>query len=665
VASNKGGYIPFTLILWDDITMLRTLLMVAALVLGLLSPPPPALASTVAPIVVAAHNGSVQVAGLSNGSLVWRKNGENAWKSANLTLGKNAVSNMHWNGKYFVATSFFGIARSTDGIQWTQFTVPAGQAFDPGNIISDSEFFKRGSMNAGAIQQFLNSKAPTCQSGFVCLKDYAEKTFDRPKSAMCDAYRSPGRETAAQIIARVSQACGVAAEVLIVLLQKEQSLVTHSAPTSGRYQIATGYACPDTAPCKSEFFGFYNQVYHAAKQFKRYANPPGTSAFFNWYPVGKASNVLYHPNSLCGKTPVVISNQATAGLYYYTPYTPNANSLQAFTGLGDGCSSYGNRNFWRLYNLWFNQTKNYETWYLHAGKTHLVIDHQGTVAIGNSSLSSWSVGTKVSGSLKHKIRSVGYLTNGDIAVVRGDGAIYSTEDGIQWVKNDKTSQVSPSSWVIPVLNGALVGAPEPPTNIEVSVTDRVTVSWSAPSGTIQGYFIYLLDRKGVVLVQESLEVSDGQSLTFDLPESVVSGLVPRNQYTIAVSASNEQFGEGNRGQSPKSRFTIGAPLSPGFVETLDNDGDVTVTWSPSPPGGGMGIIGYRVYVFDRKGKVIGRSEIIEPSGDPPFSVRLSDAVPQFLTLTAGAQYRVAVTAENQLAESARPSGKKLALHRVQ
>jgi hypothetical protein len=196
---------------------------------------------------------------------------------------------------------------------------------------------------------------------------------------MCGEYKSGGRETAAQIIARVSAACGVSAEMLLVLLQKEQSLVTHQSPSATRFKIATGYACPDTAPCDSLYFGFYNQVYHAAKQFKRYANPPGTSTFFTWYPVGKKSNVLFHPNSLCGRTPVTVKNQATAGLYYYTPYTPNGPSLQSFSGTGDACSSYGNRNFWRIYNLWFNPTKSYSTWYLHAGSSHLVIDNDGSI----------------------------------------------------------------------------------------------------------------------------------------------------------------------------------------------------------------------------------------------------------------------------------------------
>jgi hypothetical protein len=53
---------------------------------------------------------------------------------------------------------------------------------------------------------------------------------------------------------------------------------------------------------------------------------------------------------------VNILNQATANLYDYTPYVPNSAALNNLYGLGDGCSSYGNRNFWRIYNDWFGST---------------------------------------------------------------------------------------------------------------------------------------------------------------------------------------------------------------------------------------------------------------------------------------------------------------------
>jgi hypothetical protein len=54
---------------------------------------------------------------------------------------------------------------------------------------------------------------------------------------------------------------------------------------------------------------------------------------------------------------VRIQNQATAALYIYTPYRPNQAALNAGWGTGDSCSSYGNRNFYNFYTLWFGSTK--------------------------------------------------------------------------------------------------------------------------------------------------------------------------------------------------------------------------------------------------------------------------------------------------------------------
>lgn len=233
-----------------------------------------------------------------------------------------------------------------------------GGDFNPANIISDANFFNGSAMDANAVQAFLDARVPYCQSGYSCLKSYRQDTWTRAADPMCGAYQGASGESAAQIIAKVGLACNVSQKVLLVLLQKEQSLVTDNWPGAGQYRSATGYGCPDTAPCDSEFYGFYNQVYKAAWQYKRYANPAGTSAFYTWYPVGRTSNVLYSPTARCGSSPVVMQNLATAGLYYYTPYQPNGAALANLYGTGDDCSAYGNRNFWRMYSDWFGSPTN-------------------------------------------------------------------------------------------------------------------------------------------------------------------------------------------------------------------------------------------------------------------------------------------------------------------
>jgi hypothetical protein len=225
--------------------------------------------------------------------------------------------------------------------------------FDAGNIISDALFFDGGAMSATAVQSTLAGKVSVCASGYTCLKDYRQTTATRAAvSQGCGSYTGAANELASTIVAKVGAACGVSQKVILVLLEKEQSLVTDNAPSAAQYRSATGYGCPDTAACDTQYYGFFNQVYNAALQFKRYAASPA-----NWNHVaGRVNAIRYSPNAACGAGNVFIQNQATAGLYNYTPYQPNAAALANLYGTGDGCSAYGNRNFWRIYTDWFGST---------------------------------------------------------------------------------------------------------------------------------------------------------------------------------------------------------------------------------------------------------------------------------------------------------------------
>lgn len=237
---------------------------------------------------------------------------------------------------------------------------PASQAangsnFDPGYIISDATFYDAAAMSTSQIQSFLNSKGSNCVAGEEpCLKDYTMTTRSISANSQCSSYTGKSNETSAAIIYKVAQACDINPQVLLVLLEKEQSLVGRTRPTSRAYQIATGYGCPDTAPCDTEYYGFQNQVYLAAKQYQRYRDYPGNYA----HQAGRTQQVLYHPTASCGSSAVYIRNQATAGLYNYTPYQPNNAALNNLYGSGDSCSSYGNRNFWRIFTDWFGSTAN-------------------------------------------------------------------------------------------------------------------------------------------------------------------------------------------------------------------------------------------------------------------------------------------------------------------
>ena len=223
--------------------------------------------------------------------------------------------------------------------------------------MSDAIFFDSSTLSEAQIQSFLESKVSSCRAGYTCLKDYYVQTRSIAADPMCGAYSGGGMERASRVIYKVAQACGINPQVIIVMLQKEQGLITSTAPSSWAYQAAMGQGCPDTAACDTAYYGLFNQVYGGARQMKRYANPPGTSNYFTWYAPGNTWNVQYHPNTGCGRSPVYIENQATANLYYYTPYQPNAAALRAGYGEGDGCSSYGNRNFFNYFTDWFGSTQ--------------------------------------------------------------------------------------------------------------------------------------------------------------------------------------------------------------------------------------------------------------------------------------------------------------------
>lgn len=238
----------------------------------------------------------------------------------------------------------------------TTLTAPAhaldGRDFVAGDIISDERFFDNGSMTQDQIQRFLSSQVSRCassDSSLPCLPSLVTSTGERSSSANgCAGYSSEGWESSARILWKVAQSCRINPQVLIVMLQKEQGLVTSSRPSLRMYNAAMGANCPDTGPCAPNTLGFFNQVYQAAWQLRQYTYYPGSFR----HRVGTV-NVLFNPDSSCGSSPVNIRNQATANLYNYTPYQPNRAALDNLYGTGDRCSAYGNRNFWRIFSEWF------------------------------------------------------------------------------------------------------------------------------------------------------------------------------------------------------------------------------------------------------------------------------------------------------------------------
>ncbi|WP_369253413.1 LGFP repeat-containing protein [Geodermatophilus amargosae] len=232
--------------------------------------------------------------------------------------------------------------------------------FEAGNIISDAVFFDPTTMTDAEISAFLKAKGASCRrgaDGSPCLKDFRQDTTTKAADGICDGtYAGAPGEWASQIILKVARACGVNPQVLLVLLQKEMGFLTATNPTAKMYERAAGYACPDNVGgrCDPTYAGLQNQLYRSAWQYQRYAAYPQNYA----YRAGRANTIQWDVEASCGTSSVYIQNQATAGLYNYTPYRPNAAALAAGYGPStNSCAAYGNRNFWLYFTDWFGSTQ--------------------------------------------------------------------------------------------------------------------------------------------------------------------------------------------------------------------------------------------------------------------------------------------------------------------
>ena len=267
-----------------------------------------------------------------------------------------------------VAAFSFFYTRGMNGVSAVNLS-----GFKPGNIMSDEVMRNYTSMSETEIQTFL-SKKNSCNKAISSVSGlqkesgkafgvsyqyklpYGSKVYYyhvENNKFVCLGNEKFDGETAAHIIYKAAQDYRINPQVLIVLLQKEQGLITDEWPNVNyQYRSATGYGCPDTAPCNAEYYGFKNQVRKAAELFDLVLS--GKSKF---YPIKKTQKIRFSPNASCGSGNVYIENYATSALYRYTPYQPNAAALKAGFGSGDGCSAYGNRNFYGYFTDWFGSTQ--------------------------------------------------------------------------------------------------------------------------------------------------------------------------------------------------------------------------------------------------------------------------------------------------------------------
>ncbi|MCL2490497.1 MAG: hypothetical protein FWF36_07230, partial [Propionibacteriaceae bacterium] len=269
-----------------------------------------------------------------------------------------------------VAGTVFGVVT---GLNQAQATLAGFQA---GNIMSDAVMGAANTMSVAQIQAFLDSKNACTKavssgnsSGIAVVATSSSSAYLSTNSSVTYQITGgvPGTKngtflclrnstfdglSAAQIIYNVSQQYQINPQVLIVLLQKEQGLITDTSPNSNQYKIATGYGCPDTAACNTVYYGFQNQLSNAANLFRTVLNGGWSN-----YPAYTTVYVQYNPTASCGGSNLYISNRATSALYRYTPYQPNAAVLANPPGSVVSCGAYGNSNFYSYFTDWFGSTQ--------------------------------------------------------------------------------------------------------------------------------------------------------------------------------------------------------------------------------------------------------------------------------------------------------------------
>jgi peptidoglycan hydrolase CwlO-like protein len=170
--------------------------------------------------------------------------------------------------------------------------------FNPDMLISQERFRLSTSMNVADIQAFLDEQPGSLK--YYRAADHAGRS-----------------RSAAEMIAEAAVAWQVSPEVLLVTLQKEQSLLSRANPTQRALDWALGVGKTDSRTL-SQYRGFGNQIWYGAKTLDTGADrwKPGTKLTID----GNA---------------VMPFNGGTFALYRYTPHI------------------HGNLSFWMLYWRYF------------------------------------------------------------------------------------------------------------------------------------------------------------------------------------------------------------------------------------------------------------------------------------------------------------------------
>lgn len=264
--------------------------------------------------------------------------------------------------------------------------------FNPNHIIDDAVFDNTATMTASDIDAWLNN---TYGNSSCISTDHGFSAPDPTGYSPSTGFTYGGNVSAGQVIYDAALAYDLNPQVLIVTLEKEQSLVSGAAGCSTvTYTGATGYGCLDggadynysgidlytlngttvtavngTCVDAASKAGFSQQIIHAAWLLKfgeqrsegnigfdiqatNYPEPgdswdnsddpqtcySGPMIMGDWQICPDGPVTYYDGYTTIDGSAVQMDDASTASLYYYTPHFP------------------GNENFFNLFTSWFGST---------------------------------------------------------------------------------------------------------------------------------------------------------------------------------------------------------------------------------------------------------------------------------------------------------------------
>lgn len=162
--------------------------------------------------------------------------------------------------------------------------------FNPNAVISDAAFLDADSLSAAGVQAFLDKQTGS-------LKSYTGRDHNGAS------------RTAAQMIAEAAVAWGVSPKVILVTLQKEQSLISNPSPSRTAMDWAMGCGKTDSHTY-TQYQGFGNQIWGGAQKLRQNRD--------SW-----RSGI----SLTIDRAAVYPVNASTHSLYRYTPHFPGVTSF--------------------------------------------------------------------------------------------------------------------------------------------------------------------------------------------------------------------------------------------------------------------------------------------------------------------------------------------------